>query len=457
MICISRYLFFYSIFLLPFDGIRGINIFGGISSYGFFYPSLIGMLLFYFDSYNKGLKVFIPRGKEVYLLLLFIAYLPLTEILNCQEILLNSMKDSKALLRVVLPYLVVLFMFFLLPYYFNVIRNKKNIYIKLYNYLKNGFYLTGVYSFFQILFLFNNDIGKKVVQTIHPYISGVDVAVKIWRINGLSLEPSTFGVYLSFVFPWILGFNLFINSSIKGMFLCMYAICILIFSFSRTAYVVFFIEIFLIIYLFRKEIFTKMYINKMNYLLYVVLVVFIFGIFFVSQWSVENIGFSVSDVYLSILSKNNNSNIARLGTQVAAFNMFLEYPFFGVGYGQYTFHVAEYMPNWAYAAQEIVDRLSNIESDVPIFSLYARILGETGIIGIAIWGGIILTILNKLLNIRKRVNEKDIKIVNIILVSYIGTIISFNNFDSFSILGFWLTIVLVWITEEKISKKENLL
>ena len=135
------------------------------------------------------------------------------------------------------------------------------------------------------------------------------------------------------------------------MFLCMYAICILIFSFSRTAYVVFFIEIFLIIYLFRKEIFTKMYINKMNYLLYVVLVVFIFGIFFVSQWSVENIGFSVSDVYLSILSKNNNSNIARLGTQVAAFNMFLEYPFFGVGYGQYTFHVAEYMPCLLYTSR----------------------------------------------------------------------------------------------------------
>jgi O-antigen ligase len=154
------------------------------------------------------------------------------------------------------------------------------------------------------------------------------------------------------------------------------------------------------------------------------------------------------------------SNKSRFGIQYASLLVFLESPIYGVGFGQQAYHAKEKYPKWAtYKNYEFKEYYLN-ESDKsfpPGFNMFTRLLAETGIVGFLIFLSFIFLIFyqcKKLIESRKDI-EKIIPIV--LLVSFIGFLINWLQFDSFRVFGFWicLALLILQVQQKKIANEQE--
>jgi uncharacterized integral membrane protein len=80
------------------------------------------------------------------------------------------------------------------------------------------------------------------------------------------------------------------------------------------------------------------------------------------------------------------SNLSRLGFQAAGLTIFQQHPLFGVGLGQFGFHVLEALPSWAFLSSEVRPMVTFPEAPWPnVYSLYVRLAAELGIVGLVGW------------------------------------------------------------------------
>ncbi|MFO4987218.1 hypothetical protein RCK87_26100, partial [Salmonella enterica subsp. enterica serovar 1,4,[5],12:i:-] len=86
--------------------------------------------------------------------------------------------------------------------------------------------------------------------------------------------------------------------------------------------------------------------------------------------------------------------------------MFSEHPFFGVGYGQYGFRFTEYLQAEDYRSWEVRDlyAVSSEPTWPATYSLHARLLAETGLVGYLVF---LAMILPALVGARRRANPDD--------------------------------------------------
>ena len=152
-------------------------------------------------------------------------------------------------------------------------------------------------------------------------------------------------------------------------------------------------------------------------------------------------------------STHSLSNKSRFGIQQAMFNVFLENPILGTGYGLQAFESRKKYPTWA-KKNNWEFRLKYLNQNdkrfPPGYNMYLRILSETGLIGFLIFGLIILQIFLWCYNNLKSDNST---IAFIVLISMIGFSLNWLKMDSFRIYFFWLCLALIWIIEQrKISK-----
>lgn len=80
-----------------------------------------------------------------------------------------------------------------------------------------------------------------------------------------------------------------------------------------------------------------------------------------------------------------SSNIWRIASIDAGVRMFVQSPLFGIGGGQYGFHVENYLSEWAFESWEVRRAVDERERLLPIYSLHVRILAELGLFGFLIW------------------------------------------------------------------------
>lgn len=86
------------------------------------------------------------------------------------------------------------------------------------------------------------------------------------------------------------------------------------------------------------------------------------------------------------IHSGNVSNITRAATIYSSFAIFGQNPFFGVGMGQVPFYLAESVPAWGTLSYEIMNYLfERTGAGAPLYSLTARILAETGLLGALAW------------------------------------------------------------------------
>ncbi|ANR69691.1 hypothetical protein AXF19_00875 [Selenomonas sp. oral taxon 126] len=321
-----------------------------------------------------------------------------------------------------------------------------------------SFTLAGTYSVFEILRYVGVPISYEVLAVFDGFFrSAPSVNPFEMRLHSICMEPSFFGFFASIMFPWIFGGMFLKRHRLWFLFGCLYLIVLLVLTFSRSLLVIILVEFFFMLYLYRFEIqFQKKFFT---YFLSVLIIGVLVGIEVVGIAGFrELITWAEGDVlqiFFSLFKLEDESVIARYGSQMAAINMFLEHPFTGVGLGQYAFGVNEFMPSWAYESEEISNTAFGFVNGVwPIcHGLYARLLGETGAPGlmlwISVWGGLCYKLIRSCSIVDR---AEGLRIKNF-FVSTLGFLFFGVMHDSFGMIVVWILmgtgmVLIEWDQEE---------
>ncbi len=224
-----------------------------------------------------------------------------------------------------------------------------------------------------------------------------DIPILHWdtRLRSVAFEPPDFANSAGYIWPWLLGAVLFSKGSKRLLFLGIWLVLnvMIVLSEARTSLVVIvgMLAVFAALRLIFLPATPRKDAEKM--ILPVTLVFFLVVpaalIFLVSFYD---------DLVFAVVSGDRVSNTSRLASMTAAFRMFMEKPVFGFGFGQYAFHVKEFLPAWGFTSWEI--RFWFLESFgywPAAYSIYARFAADLGILGLVMWSGIWLWLAHALL------------------------------------------------------------
>lgn len=449
---------FISIVLSAFDG---LNIRAGILQQGFIYPSIIGIFFFFLWKYKNGQEIYLDKIHKKYVL--WIMYIVISTLINIYSIVGLEYKGITSESRLVGNILIVLILFLLIIYYYNILLTKKNVLYWTYKAIIYSMYITALYGVVQLLGMLGIDIANTIYHFIEPY---VNIQMKSYEINypprrlvGFSKEGSTFGNYISVVFPWIIIGLIYLKKKTASFIMIFLSIVFVVFSYSRIAYGCIFLELLVMllwIKMFRKICFNFKFISIFSIVLVTITTFAInFGYLNLNELFLRftDVLFSFSDE----ASENRiSSNVTRIGLQYAALGIFIDNFIFGVGLGQFQFHALSYLPAWSYLSLEIQGFANPGDKDFfyGTFNTHIRVLAELGIIGFIFWINIIYQGLKNYIYIIKNINQDKKDAMKLLMISYIASIISFINFDVFEFFYFWLLLVLSSVIVYKMKNKK---
>jgi O-antigen ligase len=90
----------------------------------------------------------------------------------------------------------------------------------------------------------------------------------------------------------------------------------------------------------------------------------------------------------AVIAGSSVSDLTRLAYTEASFNMMTDHPLFGLGLGQFAFWLLENVPSWAYLSYEVVNWSSSyppVHFWPASYTVYGRLAGELGIVGLLSW------------------------------------------------------------------------
>ena len=252
------------------------------------------------------------------------------------------------------------------------------------------------------------------------------------RARGSLFEAPALGMYLSFLLPFLF----LIRNSFTRFLVIFLLFCLVYASSSRVALVLCILGALL--YLLMKDRYSLLILLA---IIPIIVILASFGLLdSISEYMFSKLGavFSieqdVQDDFHAV------SNLTRLASQNALFSMFLEKPILGWGLGQATLHIDAFYPSWGYASYEVGEYASNTLGTQlpPLYSLWMRMIVELGIAGF-------LTILTGLAYLYRKINGIEFITLNMkgaLKVSYLLTILSLLQFDSYRVIQFWIVVSL---------------
>lgn len=450
LVNIISILFIASVVLIPVDNLPYMSkLMGELGNRGAAYPFILilpltALLLL------KNKQIYINKSKESKLLILFFIWVIISSVFNFPFIQNSIFKGRSGISKILVQIMLLVFMY-ATAYSTEVIIQLKKLTLRDYRryiaYSIIPVFIYGTIELINFLGIFDlSSVLKGLSYIFQSYHRGEVYTKGIRTICG---EVSYFGMYASFVIPWVVSyiftekgfFKKFLYLGISG-----YLLILLIFSKSRTAYAIIFAQIALFtIFILVSKVEKSIKVNIVQGIL-VLLLVFSF----LNNTILSKVGgdansmqkISIEGLINSIRDSNNMSNIARFGLQKAAIDIGKENPVFGVGIGQYGFNVEDNLSPKALTSNEVQRWISEDKSVheywPPAFALYPRIIAEQGIIGILIWVILLLYIIIKaILILRKK--ENDFMGIALI-VSFIGILIVWFNADTYAQVPFWLTL-----------------
>lgn len=439
---IIKFILAITILLIPFTDLPLGTLFGELSSTAVFYWLIfvLGIWIFNFVI-ARNYKFYYSRHISTYYLLFFIVIILFSIIFNINDIYTNSFAGRSSFNRVTTQLSVLLFsVFFSLCLYNLLYKINLDLFFTR-KYILFSFLLAGMYSLLE-LFYYLNILQLESIWDFFDSFLHVEI-VRAGKLRSVTMEPSFLGMYLSFVTPWLLSYLLTSTRyKIIPIFLSLYLLLLTVLTFSRTAYFIIAFEFFLFIFFYWREIIKD---KKLLYNLGLAIccIAILIAAFIPADLYVFSIGEQVIMSFFSNESIFQASNVSRFGIMVSAFKMFLVYPLFGVGIGQFAFYFQEFLPTWA-VNTEILDWLNGY-AWVPIFNIYARLLAETGILGLSIWSLLWFSVLSKLYSLYKK--NRDVLIL-VLFISLLGVLLSGFNIDSFRNFSLWLVLALFWKLED---------
>lgn len=461
---IAEICLFLSIVVAPFDGINIINFF--IYNYAFCWTTTIGFIV-YLICLLKYKKIYF--GKLIKIWCVFFVWNIVSTIVNLENIVGVVFKEHSAE-RMVLVSIVSLFFVLLMMLFYNyVLMKKENVIIWVYKGMKISFYIITIFSIIQLLGMCEVQVAIDLNTAIQKIINikydlaisrGIDINEEdffsIKKIIGVSQEASTFGNYMTCLFPWLILGAIYFDKKWKGIALCCLLVLFIVLSYSRIAYGCIFLELLIVMFLLKKSITIKQGLGVI-----IIISMIIIGV--ISFLDVEDIFEKITGVFLSFSSEADlgrvYSNLTRIGLQVAGLNMFISDPIFGLGLSQFRFNYIYFLPSWAYLSPEIVlaTDTGSIGYFYSTFNTHIRVLAESGMVGFLIWISFFVSGIKNYLYVLKVIpNEKKI-IIKLIMLSYIMSVTGFMNFDEYTFFYYWLLLVLSNVLVSKVKKKEDIL
>jgi O-antigen ligase len=248
----------------------------------------------------------------------------------------------------------------------------------------------------------------KLMQAIQGLVSSRKLFPT--RISGMTYEPKWFAEQICFLLiPWLLGAVLTRQSVFKWrwrwitveLVMLAWAIVVLVFTFSRTGLFILAVMAFLGYWLFRSYTLRttgaatppiESARRKKHHLLEAGLVVAVLlgGLvivgsqnpYFSRLWRYWTDGKARSRTYLEFIAFEQ-----RFVYWATALRIYQQQPLLGVGLGNYAFYFADMVPDQSYEQQqEMMRQLTPGEGRDRLITpknLYARLISETGLLGVA--------------------------------------------------------------------------
>lgn len=450
------YLLIFAIIILPFNDLPYFKkIVGELSCVGAFYPMAV-LVIIYFIKSLCGTKIKFPKHISFGCLILFLGWIGVSGLVNLPEILLAMTKGRMGTNKLLVQIMLVIFTSISSIVVYNVALQVPNFFQKYRKYILWSLVVVIIGSLVEVPFLFGSSWAKMILGSVNKLIHTTNQSLLYCgRFRSFSGEASWFGVYCSFVFPWLFS-SIYTEKKRIWLPFCMigYFSFLVALTFSRTAYIIILTQFVLFLFLIRKVnvVNRKMVILSLVLLLVVVIMPI-----------VHLVQFSQANVYTSLLNISSKkdygmSNIARYGSMITGLKIGLHNPLFGVGLGQYGFHMANFVPDWAKISPEIQEWMSSASNTswAPVHNIYARIFAELGSVGLVIWLFLWLSLLRSCY--RRYAEDCKLQSPNsligvTVIVAIVGAMLSGLNLDSFRLFEYWITLGVVWVYLNNGSKQ----
>lgn len=250
--------------------------------------------------------------------------------------------------------------------------------------------LCAVFSTIEISGRFIGPIGSFYALLSEIVHGGIVSPVWDDRLRSVASEPPDFANTAGYIWPWLLAAAQFAKGRARFGYLSLWIILsvMIVLSEARTSLVV--ISGLMLVFLALRFIYLPLH-EKADPRTNIPFANLIF--FFVLPLGFLFLGLHADDIVRLAISSDRVSNVSRLASMTAAFRMFEEHPFFGFGFGQFGFHVSQYMPSWGFLSYEVREWLSGSSEYWPAtYSIYARFGADMGLFGIISWIGIWVTL-----------------------------------------------------------------
>lgn len=359
------FLLYLMIYSIPFSGMRDIMPLGELSGEGFFYTSLLFMIVSIFHLLVFGVKniqEFVRPFKfhSAYILIILLSFF-----LNFSSIFENYYGSRSGFSKFATSLLVLSYYMALSGFF--VLLAKRIGYERFVSCVSTAFtHLSWAILLVSVLEV----VGWYVleVKSILTYFRSsysLVASTTPFRISGFSMEPSFYAMSILTCIPWVFRSYVLQRRWYQGALLFMlFALCIL--SGSRTAYVsiAFLVSIF-ISFWFRPLRSISTYTFPL-----LVMSLFVFGLIIPYYF-----GNNVSP-------HDSVSNITRSIIGAKSIDLGIE-NFLGVGFGQVPFHLPDMQEHSFSYSWELLNFFTGDRygEAVPLYSWYARTFGEFGPIG----------------------------------------------------------------------------
>lgn len=437
-----------AVVLLPFNDIPGPGAFGELGAEGAFYAVLPAMAVYALEL-GMGDRYPVRLHWTVLALWVFVAWTLVSAVVNLPEIATLQTKGRTGAMRLFLQLLVVVFVVLATLVIVRIMSRLPEPMHWFRRWVLGSFLVAGAFSIFELAVYFGSPMPGPVAafnRLVHT--GGTDTADYFGRIRSVSGEASWFAMYCSVVFPWLLSYFFTARRAAwVPLGLVAYLLVLITLSWSRTAYVITTVQIGATVGLAMLAGRRTVPAGRLGLLAAGVALAAVAGVTMFEASPLGDRGLVA--VFTSLLDRENLSNIGRGGSQAAALSMAREAPMFGVGIGEYGFHLPRFVPLWALQSYEIQLWMSGAPNSpwAPVHAIYPRLAAETGYPGLAcwlaLWLGVTAACIRRFLADARRGAADPLALA--LIVSLIGVILSGVNADSLRFFTYWLVLGLAWV------------
>ena len=435
---------------MPFNSWDGIPFLGEYyrDSCVLFFIAAFLILLF-----KKKIKL--PFHSPIfYILVIFFLWALLSTALNIETVSQYYFKQTSGTTRFIRQFLSLIIAAFILPItFYNCFLNfeTEKLLYKIRRVIYYSFIIVIIYSIVEVLIVkFNLQFLKKPVLNLFDYFPFVDAKtdLRLGRISSVTFEPPALGTYLITIFSWMCSYIITSKSYYKHI----PSIAVILLAFisgSRAAFFIILIQAIIFIAVISQ---SQQYSKLFTKIIVVLSITISTGLIISAPKIISYLDNEIQSFKLDN-ADHSLSNKSRFGIQYAMYEVFLENPIIGVGYGQQAFESRSKYPSWA-KRNNWEFRLKYLNQNnkrfPPGYNLYLRLASEVGIVGVGIF---LLFISYILIWCYNNINSKNNLLGIIIFISIVGFLLNWLKMDTFRIYGFWICLALIFTSTKPIKNE----